>query len=225
MLAVAPALPALGASPARVTRPVRSRARPVVALAAGYGLPACPVAENRVDTGLVWIRQADVTDRNGQDTPRRRAIGVVGTVARVVLGVAMIAWVAVGHFQPVAWVLGLLGFPAVLLAWQWLRARRNPRRFQATGPLGFAINIGVVLVLILTPWYLPELAVTSNAAQLFYGASMLVAAARGYAGCEVLALSNWVLGRDDQVGCVVFAPIDHAEGTGGGVSPGSSASG
>jgi len=46
---------------------------------------------------------------------------------------------------------------------------------------------------------------------LFYGASMLLAAVRGDAGCEVLAVSNWLLGRDDQIGCLVFWPIDRAE--------------
>ena len=55
------------------------------------------------------------------------------------------------------------------------------------------------------------ISVTSDAALLFYGASMLLAALRGYAGCEVLAVSNWLLGRDDQVGCLLFWPIDHAE--------------
>ncbi|MGH9249635.1 MAG: hypothetical protein ACRD0W_09005 [Acidimicrobiales bacterium] len=40
---------------------------------------------------------------------------------------------------------------------------------------------------------------------------MLLAVARGYAGCEVLALSNWLLHRDDQIGCLVFSPIDHLE--------------
>jgi hypothetical protein len=40
---------------------------------------------------------------------------------------------------------------------------------------------------------------------------MLLAAARGYAGCEVLAVPNWLLRRDDQVGCVVFAPVDALE--------------
>ncbi len=40
---------------------------------------------------------------------------------------------------------------------------------------------------------------------------MLIAAARGYAGCEVLAVSNWVLARDDQVGCALFAPVDLVE--------------
>lgn len=49
------------------------------------------------------------------------------------------------------------------------------------------------------------------AALLFYGASMLLAALRGYGVCEVLAVSDWLLGRDDQVGCVVFSPIDQLE--------------
>jgi hypothetical protein len=40
---------------------------------------------------------------------------------------------------------------------------------------------------------------------------MLLAAVRGYAGCEVLAVSNWLLGRDDQIGCLLFWPVDHAE--------------
>jgi hypothetical protein len=40
---------------------------------------------------------------------------------------------------------------------------------------------------------------------------MLLAALRGYAGCEVLAISNWLLRRDDQVGCLVLSPIDELE--------------
>jgi hypothetical protein len=74
-----------------------------------------------------------------------------------------------------------------------------------------AINLGVFLALFLTPWYAPPLAVTSNAAQLFYGASMLLAAWRGEAGCEVLAVPNWLLHRGDQVGCALFEPIDRLE--------------
>jgi hypothetical protein len=52
---------------------------------------------------------------------------------------------------------------------------------------------------------------TSDATWLWLGASVLLAAARGYAGCEVLAISNWLLRRDDTVGCLVFTPIDLAE--------------
>jgi hypothetical protein len=57
--------------------------------------------------------------------------------------------------------------------------------------------------------YLPE--PTSDATLLFYGASMWLAAARGYAGCEVLAVSNWLLRRDDQIGCALFWPVDRLE--------------
>jgi len=45
--------------------------------------------------------------------------------------------------------------------------------------------------------------VTNDAALNFYGASMLLAAARGYRGCEELAASDWPLRRGDQIGCVL----------------------
>ena len=149
--------------------------------------------------------------------PRRpRHIGPVGTVARVVVGVGLFGSAAYGHvageFRPAPWALGLVGFPALLLGWQWWRARRNPARLEATGPVAQMLNVVVFLTLYLTPDYAPALSVTSDAAVVFYGVSMLVAALRGYAGCEVLAVSNWLLRRDDQLGCLLFAPVDYLEG-------------
>ncbi|MFI5283761.1 MAG: hypothetical protein ACHQ0J_11625 [Candidatus Dormibacterales bacterium] len=67
------------------------------------------------------------------------------------------------------------------------------------------------IALVLTPLYASPLSFTSNAALISYGASMLLAAARGYGGCEVLAISNWILRRDDQIGCLVLSPIDDYE--------------
>ena len=75
---------------------------------------------------------------------------------------------------------------------------------NATGPIGFGLNFAIALVLFSVDF-------TRYAALLFYGVSMLVAAVRGYAGCEVLAISNWLLRRSDQVGCVVFSPLDAVE--------------
>jgi len=139
---------------------------------------------------------------------QRRGIGPLGITARVVVGGLLLASVTWGHltrgFHPSAWLLGLVGFPALLLAGQWLRARRTPTPLRATGPVAHALNLAVFLVL-----YLLE--PTSDAALLFYGASMWLAAARGDAGCEVLAVSNWLLDRDDQVGCALFWPIDQRE--------------
>ena len=143
-----------------------------------------------------------------QPAIQQRKIGPVGTTARIAVGALLLGSVAHGHlargFHPAAWALGLVGFPAVLVGLQWLRARRTPTRLEATGPVGHALNLAVFLVL-----YLLE--PTSDAALSFYGASLWLAALRGDAGCEVLAVSNWLLHRDDQVGCAVFWPIDQLE--------------
>ena len=172
------------------------------------------------------------TDVNRPETSRRRQIGTIGTTARVVVGLLLLAYGLLGGrltvvngqvrtgFSPLSVALGLVALPAVLLAWQWLRGRRAPTRLQATGPLATMLNMLVFFALVLTPWYAPPLSFTSGAALVFYGASMLLAAVRGYGGCEVLAVSNWLLRRDDQVGCLVLSPIDHMErGLGSGDRP------
>lgn len=150
-----------------------------------------------------------------QKSVGRRRIGPVGTAARVVVGLYLVGSVIHGQwtgvFEPAAWALGLIGFPAMLLAWQRLRARRNLPRLEATGPVEVTVVTAIGLALWTTPWYAPALAFTSDATLLFVGVSMLLAAVRGYAGCEVLAVSNWLLGRDDQLGCVVFSPLDNLD--------------
>jgi hypothetical protein len=146
---------------------------------------------------------------------RSRAIGAAGTAARILVGVVLLGSVVSGEasrgWHPVAWVLALAVFPLAAMAAAWLRARRQPAGLRATGLAGHAVNAAVFAALYATPWYAPPLGFTSDAALIFYSASMLLAAARGYAGCEVLAVPNWLLHRDDQVGCLVFAPVDTLE--------------
>lgn len=148
----------------------------------------------------------------------RRAIGMWGTAARVLVGGYMVTSVARGSFagdgtfQVESWVFGLAAFPAVLLGGQAIWTRRHPDRLVTlTGPVGHLVTLAVFLVLYGTTWYAPSVDFLSDAALLFFGGSMLLAAVRGYAGCEVLSISNWLLRRDDQVGCVVFDPIDRLE--------------
>jgi hypothetical protein len=43
------------------------------------------------------------------------------------------------------------------------------------------------------------------------GLSMLLAAARGDGGCELLAFPNALKRRRDSIGCIIFTPIDRAE--------------
>ncbi len=132
-------------------------------------------------------------------------IGPIGTAARVAagLGLLYLGW----WYYGVQWhavALGLVGFPAILMLWQRLRLLRTSTPLRATGLVGYLLNFGIGLALFTMPF-------TDGAAALFYGTSMLLAAARGYGGCEILAVSNWLLRRDDQVGCVVFSPVDALE--------------
>ncbi len=146
----------------------------------------------------------------------KRSIRPVGTAVRVGLGGFLLGSVAYVHFikgpfRPLPWVIGLVVFPGITTLWEYLRARRHPARLEADGPIPTVLNVAIFFALYLTFLYAPAVAFLNNAVSIFYGLSMLVAAVRGYAGCEVLAISNWLLHRDDQVGCLLFSPIDHAE--------------
>lgn len=148
------------------------------------------------------------TDRGLPGGRTRRGIGPAGTTGRLLVGGAMVGAVLDGHltgtFDPQPWILGLAGLPGLLLGWQGWRARRHPGRLVAlTGPFGHVATTLAFFVL--------YAGLSADAALLFFGSSMLLAAVRGYAGCEVLAIPNWLLGRDDQVGCLLFGPLDHLE--------------
>lgn len=137
-----------------------------------------------------------------------REIGPVGTAARVF--VALVLLYIAGGSSVASWgierqdaVIGLVAIPAVTVA-LGLVARRYARgRIHFTGPLGVALNLVVIVALVLNPY--------TDGGDIFYAATMLIAAWRGQAGCEATVVSNWILGRDDQIGCPTFSPIDQAE--------------
>lgn len=146
----------------------------------------------------------------------KRAIGPFGTLMRVILGLIMFGSVLYGHFikgpfRPLPWVVGLLILPAIFTIWQYLRARRDPTPFRANSPIATVLNVVIFFIFYFTYLYASTIAFMSDAVLIFYGLSMLLAALRGYSGCESLAISNWLLHRDDQIGCLLFSPIDAAE--------------
>ena len=154
-----------------------------------------------------------MTELNGMDvneTPtdpitttagRGRQIRFWGSLARFVVGTAMIAGAAVTGADRVDVLIGLAVLPiaeVVLLALRGTSA--TPLRLF--GNTGHCLNWGIGIVLFS---FVPQ------AALLFYGASIMLAFVRGYAGCEIFAISNWIRHRDDQIVCPAFSPIDHAE--------------
>ena len=140
---------------------------------------------------------------------RTRRIGPLGTALRiaVALGLLYLARGAGGLSWHVEWyglAGGLVALSALTLL-VGLAARRyaaDPVRF--TGPAGHAMNCAAIVALLVNPY-------SGDAVSLFCAATLLVAVWRGQPGCEITVLPNWVLRRDDQVGCPVFAPFDALE--------------
>jgi hypothetical protein len=129
-------------------------------------------------------------------------VGRAGVVARLTVGLTLLALAA--FWRTPDWgdaAVGLVVAPAVVTAALWLRERCGAAPLRATGPLVHIANAVVLVAL----FFLPA---TAGPAFVFYGFSMLVAAATRSGGCEVTAISNALLRRDDQIGCPLFAPVD-----------------
>ena len=147
-----------------------------------------------------------------------REIGPFGTAGRVAGGALLIA-VAIARDDSIrAWDVAfavsalplIAGLTAALVpvAYQ----QRAPRALARDGSAWSGPSLAVVaLVLGIATALTFVTPANEPAIWLFVGISMLVAAARGQGGCELVALSNVFSGRDDRVGCAVYGPVDEAE--------------
>lgn len=137
-----------------------------------------------------------------------RWIGPIGTTTRLVVAAGLLY---LAFFDGTSWgfewydaAVGVGVLPAAGLAFG-LAARRyasGPVRFM--GSAGTTANCLLLVALGVNPY-------TAGGAALFYGATLLLATWRDQPGCEGTVLSNALLGRDDQIGCPLFSPIDEAE--------------
>jgi hypothetical protein len=137
-----------------------------------------------------------------------RRIGPIGTTTRLLAAVGLLY---LALFDGTSWGLewydaavGLGILPAAVIAFGLTARRYASGSVRFTGSAGTTANCLVILALAVNPY-------TAGGAALFYGATLLLAARRAQPGCEGTVLSNWILGRDDQLGCPVFSPIDEAE--------------
>ena len=149
---------------------------------------------------------------------RKREIGPAGTASRITVGAAAIAVpIAAGV---VGWweiAAALIGFPVIATA----ASQLVPVASQRWAPEASAHRHGVCsapacgLTALLVGAAVAVDALTpidgGVALVVWLGASMLLAALRGYSGCELLAFPNALTGRRDQIGCILFTPIDSAE--------------
>jgi hypothetical protein len=139
---------------------------------------------------------------------KSRRIGPVGTTTRLVAAAGLLY---LAFFDGTSWGLewydaavGLALLPAAVIAFGLVARRYASGPVRFTGSAGTTANCLLIVGLAVNPY-------TAGGAALFYGATLLVAAWRGQPGCEASVVSNAILGRDDQIGCPVFSPIDDAE--------------
>jgi hypothetical protein len=146
-----------------------------------------------------------------------REIGPIGTLTRIVGGILALA-IPIGLGGLGWWDLavGLVGLP-LFAALAFLIVRTGYERWT---PGGLAAQSGTCwgaacwLLAIVFAGFVPVAALTPVSGTAFWvwiGGSLLVGAARGYGGCEILAFPNVLTGRRDEVGCLVYTPIDRAE--------------
>src|SRR5215211_8406893 len=139
---------------------------------------------------------------------KRRRIGPIGTTTRLVVAAGLFY---LAFFDGTSWGLewydAAVGFgilPAAVIAFGLAAHRHASGPVRFTGSAGTTANCLLLVALGVNPY-------TAGGAALFYGATLLVAAWRALPGCEATVLSNVILGRDDQIGCPLFSPIDQAE--------------
>jgi hypothetical protein len=158
-----------------------------------------------------------VTQPADRARTRIREIGPIGTVSRLAVGLAALALPIV--FEGLGWwdVLGWVGLallataasrPVLLTVGRYAPEARG-RRLGAS-----SATACVLAALLLAASVAIGVGTPAQGDVVFWGflgLSMLVAAARGDAGCEVVALPNALLRRRDVVGCIIFTPIDAAE--------------
>lgn len=151
-------------------------------------------------------------------TPHARSIGPIGTGSRIVGGlIAITLPIALGGFGWWDAAAVFIALPLIATASATLvteaYARLDPAALDARH--AFCSPPACALVGLVVAAYVGLTFATplngSVALWVWLGGSMLLAAARGYGGCEVLAIPNLITGRDDQIGCMIYTPIDRAE--------------
>jgi hypothetical protein len=147
-----------------------------------------------------------------------RTIGPLGTTARLVGGTAAILIpIAVDGFSVADALVALVALPviAVIAAAAVSFGFRRLGTDAARSRHGICSGPGctLILLMLLSNGAIAALTTVNGSATLWVwlGASMLLAAVFGYAGCEVLASWNLVTGRQDQIGCLIYSPIDALE--------------
>ena len=140
----------------------------------------------------------------------------VGRALRIVLGLALMVYVAPVYFQVPARVsvgsllliVGLIGIYSVL------HMAVSQRIVPSGSGLAAIVANGLLVVLyFIGATGLPIVGGGKGAlaAVTFLGISLVVAGVRAAPGCEVMAIPGLLFGKHTDLGCLIFSPLDRLE--------------
>src|SRR5260370_2086643 len=144
------------------------------------GAPCRIVAINTVEWRYTMFHHKAVRNDEAQATRPHRDIGPIATTARLVVGLLLVGLIlygqlSSGHLSPATWALGLIGFPALVLAWHYWRIYRSPPRFSDTSVLSFLLRIGLPVARYFHWRFLCPVWFTTAPTIRFFGSSPLFA--------------------------------------------------
>lgn len=140
----------------------------------------------------------------------------VGRALRIVLGLALMAYVVPIYFQIPARIsvrvlllmLGLLG------AYSLIHILIS-RRIITFGPcIGALVAVGLLILLCAASY--PRISILGRGqgelvAVTFLGISLVVAGLRAAPGCEVMAIPGLLFGKHTELACLISSPLDRLE--------------
>jgi len=140
----------------------------------------------------------------------------VGRALRIVLGLALMAYVVPVYLQIPARVSVRVLLPMVgLLGVYSLIHILVSRRIISFGPcVGAIVALGLLILLCAASY--PGISILGRgqgelAAVTFLGISLVVAGLRAAPGCEVMAIPGLLLGKNTELACLIFSPLDRLE--------------
>jgi hypothetical protein len=148
--------------------------------------------------------------------PRPDKAPPVGRVLRVLLGLALMVYVAPVYFRvPVRVAVGSLLVMLGLIGLYSLIHIVLSRRIVTVGPcVGAIVALGLLIALYVAGASgLPILGHGKGqlAAVTFLGISLVVAGVRAVPDCELMAIPDVFFRKHAELGCLIFSPLDRLE--------------
>jgi hypothetical protein len=140
----------------------------------------------------------------------------VGRALRILLGLALMVYVAPVYFQVPARVSvgSLLLIVGLIGVYILLHITVSQRIVPLGSGLGAIVANGLLVVLyFIGATGLPIVGGGKGAlaAVTFLGISLVVAGVRAAPGCEVMAIPGLLFGKHTELGCIIFSPLDRLE--------------